>query len=99
MAPFVDRLGGQTESYAAARPTYPVELFAFLAEESPAHISAWDCATGKGQAASWAEPNPLPEGFQSTVQLSDIGWPEDARTVPTGAPTFVPVPEGYAAVG
>ncbi len=48
---FVDRFGNQARSYAAARPTYPDALFAFLAEESPALSLAWDCATGNGQAA------------------------------------------------
>lgn len=51
MAEFVDRFGGQAESYAAARPTYPEALFAFLADNCPNRQSAWDCATGNGQAA------------------------------------------------
>ncbi|HST02113.1 MAG TPA: class I SAM-dependent methyltransferase [Usitatibacter sp.] len=39
-------------AYARARPTYPDELFAFLAAQAPARKSAWDCATGNGQAAT-----------------------------------------------
>ena len=38
-------------AYARARPTYPDELFAFLAAQAPGRTSAWDCATGNGQAA------------------------------------------------
>lgn len=34
-----------------ARPDYPPELFAWLAQQAPAHHAAWDCATGNGQAA------------------------------------------------
>jgi lysine 2,3-aminomutase len=45
----------------------------------------------------WAEPNPMAEG--ETSSLPEIEMPADARTIPTGAPTFVPVPDGYASVG
>jgi len=48
---FKDHFSGHAASYAEARPTYPQELFRFLAELSPAHDCAWDCATGNGQAA------------------------------------------------
>jgi len=37
--------------YAASRPVYPAELFAWLAGVSPAREIAWDVATGNGQAA------------------------------------------------
>ncbi len=46
----------------------------------------------------WAEPNPLPPDYTGE-RLPEIPLPADARTIPTGAPTFVPVPEGYAEVG
>jgi ubiquinone/menaquinone biosynthesis C-methylase UbiE len=36
--------------YARARPTYPRDLFAWLASQVEPR-SAWDCATGNGQAA------------------------------------------------
>ena len=35
----------------------------------------------------WAEPNPLPDGVASS--LPRVAMPDEARTVPTGAPTFV----------
>lgn len=38
-------------TYGTARPTYPAELFAWLASEAPGHDTAWDAATGSGQAA------------------------------------------------
>lgn len=38
-------------SYAAARPGYPPELFAWLASVAPTRALAWDVATGNGQAA------------------------------------------------
>jgi len=38
--------------YAHLRPTYPEELFAFLATVVASRGVAWDCATGNGQAAT-----------------------------------------------
>jgi methylase of polypeptide subunit release factors len=38
-------------AYAAARPTYPPELFEWLASSVARRDMAWDAATGNGQAA------------------------------------------------
>jgi SAM-dependent methyltransferase len=46
-----DYFSAQAATYAAFRPTYPRELFAFVAECAPRHDLVWDCATGSGQAA------------------------------------------------
>lgn len=48
---FKDHFSKQAEAYAKYRPTYPAELFLFLAEISYKHERAWDCATGSGQSA------------------------------------------------
>lgn len=48
---FRDLFSRQSETYAATRPTYPDELFEFLATLVPARRLAWDCGTGNGQAA------------------------------------------------
>ncbi|MCW7537660.1 class I SAM-dependent methyltransferase [Aquabacterium sp. A7-Y] len=45
--PFAD----QPETYASARPHYPPALFDWLASSCRRRASAWDCATGNGQAA------------------------------------------------
>jgi SAM-dependent methyltransferase len=37
--------------YARNRPLYPRELFAWIASACSARRTAWDCATGNGQAA------------------------------------------------
>jgi SAM-dependent methyltransferase len=37
--------------YAQCRPTYPAELFSYLATLGDRRRLAWDCATGNGQAA------------------------------------------------
>jgi len=46
-----DYFSAQAATYAAFRPTYPRELFAFVAESAPRRDLVWDCATGSGQAA------------------------------------------------
>lgn len=48
---FKDHFSGHAADYRAFRPTYPPELFAFLASASPSRELAWDCGTGSGQAA------------------------------------------------
>ncbi len=50
-SPFQDHFGSVARRYAAHRPTYPPELFAWLADRSAHRDLAWDCATGTGQAA------------------------------------------------
>lgn len=53
---FKDHFSGNSADYAAYRPSYPAELFAWLADQPAARESAWDCATGSGQAALGLAP-------------------------------------------
>ena len=48
---FRDHFSGVAEAYATFRPQYPAELFAALAGAARQCGTAWDCATGNGQAA------------------------------------------------
>lgn len=48
---FKDHFSGHAAEYASYRPSYPPELFEFLAGAAPASAQAWDCATGNGQSA------------------------------------------------
>jgi SAM-dependent methyltransferase len=48
---FKDLFSGHAAKYARYRPTYPAELFAWLANASPATGLAADVGTGSGQAA------------------------------------------------
>jgi SAM-dependent methyltransferase len=48
---FKDYFSTQSVDYAKYRPSYPLELFAYLAAIAPQQETAWDCATGNGQAA------------------------------------------------
>lgn len=49
---FKDHFSGHAGAYARYRPTYPRELFQFLAGAAPDRGCAWDCATGSGQVAT-----------------------------------------------
>lgn len=48
---FEDHFSQGARGYSQARPSYPEELFRRAAELAPGRESAWDCATGNGQAA------------------------------------------------
>ncbi|HEX6203821.1 MAG TPA: methyltransferase domain-containing protein [Thermoanaerobaculia bacterium] len=48
---FADHFSPVAERYAAVRPTYPAELFAWLATLPARRQRAWDAGTGSGQAA------------------------------------------------
>jgi hypothetical protein len=41
----------QAKQYAEGRPSYPSELFRFIASKTPFHDLVWDVGTGSGQAA------------------------------------------------
>lgn len=55
-----------SDAYAAGRPHYPPELFAWIAAQCLEHRAAWDCATGNGQAAIGLAPH------FDLVQATDI---------------------------
>jgi SAM-dependent methyltransferase len=49
---FNDHFSALAAAYAAGRPTYPTELYDWIARKAPARDRLWDCATGNGQAAA-----------------------------------------------
>jgi SAM-dependent methyltransferase len=49
--PEVPDFSGVSKEYAASRPLYPPELFEWLASCVTSRKTAWDAATGSGQAA------------------------------------------------
>ncbi len=49
---FRDLFSRDSASYARFRPRYPPALFAWLATLPAARRTAWDCASGNGQAAT-----------------------------------------------
>lgn len=48
---FKDHFSTQSAVYTQFRPSYPSQLFAFLADQAPARHHALDTACGNGQAA------------------------------------------------
>lgn len=58
VAGFSDHFSARASAYAAFRPRYPTELYAYLGSRCAGHGLAWDCGTGNGQAAV-----DLAEGF------------------------------------
>lgn len=50
--PFEDHFSRHADLYAQSRPTYPSELFEWLASIAPARDAAWDAGAGNGQAAT-----------------------------------------------
>ena len=57
MNTFKDYFSRQAAAYADFRPTYPDELFAWLKDLVQGATTAWDCATGNGQAALGIMPH------------------------------------------
>ncbi len=50
MTAFKDHFSGHADIYREARPTYPPQLFAWLAQQVRDRELAWDCGCGNGQA-------------------------------------------------
>lgn len=73
---FSDHFSAIAGGYAASRPTYPRELFQWLAGLCPAHELALDVGTGNGQAALG-----LAEHFARVV-ATDPSREQLARAVP-----------------
>jgi SAM-dependent methyltransferase len=51
MSNAVDHFSSTSREYSFSRPIYPDILYKFLNDITPNKDSAWDCATGNGQAA------------------------------------------------
>lgn len=59
---FPDHFSAIAATYARYRPTYPAQLFDWIADVAPARNAAWDCGAGSGQATL-----ALAERFASVV--------------------------------
>jgi ubiquinone/menaquinone biosynthesis C-methylase UbiE len=57
LSAFKDHFSSASDRYAAYRPHYPAALFTWLANLCDEHDTAWDCATGSGQAALGLAPH------------------------------------------
>tara|TARA_R110000823_G_scaffold315636_1_gene448770 strand:+ start:4045 stop:4788 length:744 start_codon:yes stop_codon:yes gene_type:complete len=56
MKSFKDYFSKQAGHYQNYRPSYPDDMFTWLASLTPNHELAWDCGTGNGQAAVGLTP-------------------------------------------
>ncbi len=65
-----DTFSVNSDSYASARPHYPAALYEWILSHCAGRETAWDCATGTGQAALALSPH------FGTVQASDISAPQ-----------------------
>jgi len=98
-----DHFSKLAAGYAAFRPTYPDELFDFLASQAPGLRLAWDVGAGSGQATL-----ALAERFERVIatdlsveqvarapQRNNIEWhvapAEDAPVVPSSSVDLVTV--------
>ncbi|HVE60450.1 MAG TPA: class I SAM-dependent methyltransferase, partial [Chitinophagaceae bacterium] len=61
-----DLFSTQANAYAQYRPTYPKELFEYIVSFVENKTTAWDCATGNGQAAA------ILSGYFEKVIATDI---------------------------
>lgn len=48
-----DYFSGHSRLYASFRPTYPEDLYTFIFDHVAQKDTAWDCATGNGQVATY----------------------------------------------
>jgi SAM-dependent methyltransferase len=53
---FKDHFSTQSADYTRYRPSYPPDLFRWLASLTTAHDTSWDCGCGNGQAAIGLAP-------------------------------------------
>lgn len=65
-----DTFSVNSDVYAAARPSYPAALYDWILSHCAGRETAWDCATGTGQAALALSPH------FDTVHASDISSPQ-----------------------
>jgi len=73
---FKDHFSTGAAAYAAFRPTYPQALFDFVVSIPERRRTAWDCATGNGQAAV-----PL-AGYFDRVIATDASAEQVAHATP-----------------
>ena len=71
-----DLFSNQSDLYARYRPSYSAELIQYVLRFVDGRNSAWDCATGNGQAAYL-----LASHFQS-IQATDISEKQIANSIP-----------------
>ena len=81
-----DHFSAYAADYARFRPSYPPELFDWLAGQCAAHQLAWDCGTGNGQAARALAPH-----FERII-ATDLSGEQIAQATPDPRITYRAAP-------
>jgi ubiquinone/menaquinone biosynthesis C-methylase UbiE len=81
-----DLFSEQASIYAQYRPTYPDELFDYITSFVPEKETAWDCATGNGQAAIKLSPH-----FNKVI-ATDISEAQLNKAMPRENITYLVAP-------
>src|SRR5678815_2342759 len=79
---FKDHFSGHAAEYAEFRPKYPSAVFDFVASLPTRRLTAWDCATGSGQAAV-----PLADYFDRVI-ATDASREQIAHATPHRRVTY-----------
>lgn len=87
---FQDHFSTQAATYAQARPTYPPELFSYLAKLAPGRGLAWDCGAGNGQASvalaghfsRVVATEPSPDQLAQAVAHPRVSYAQGAENAP-----------------
>lgn len=90
---FKDHFSDASAAYRRFRPTYPRELFEWLADRAPGTGLAWDCATGNGQAAA-----ALRSRFEHVV-ATDASETQIAEAAPAAGVDFRVAPAERSGLG
>jgi SAM-dependent methyltransferase len=94
---FHDHFSGHAAGYAQARPTYPDDLFDWLATQCAQRERAWDAGCGNGQAAQALAQrfahviatDPSAEQIAQATPHARIEYRVEAAEAPTLAPASV----------
>lgn len=89
---FRDHFSRQANLYSIYRPTYPPELFEYLAALPPARRRAWDCATGSGQAAVGLSP------YFDEIIATDASPQQIAHAMPVENVRYVVAPASKSGI-
>jgi SAM-dependent methyltransferase len=84
-----DHFSGHAAEYAKGRPTYPAELYEWLAGLAPSHEVVWDVGCGNGQASA-----SLAARFDRVV-ATDISPQQIAQARPHPHVTYTVADEGH----
>ena len=85
-----DYFSDNSGRYSTYRPTYPRELFQYLASVSPTNEKAWDCACGTGQSALG-----LSEHFENVI-ATDASENQIKKAIPNDAILYRVSPAEHA---